>query len=248
MVICARGQAALAIVGAVAAGLISGPASAAPATYTDVAAFNAAVAAIPLINTQVIDFEFFAGQNGGTAGDVIASGSTIQGVTFTPSLPHGFELAVDGTGGTSGSNVLGASSNSGVAVGQFGLGDVVDFSLSQPTLAFGMFIVTNSGFNFFADDATLSAAGTSVTNPTGVAGTDVNGVNALFLGIVDDLAAFNAASIQFGPTPGAFSGAFFEIDDIVVYTAPVPIPAALPLFLTGLAALGFTGWRRRNTV
>ncbi|MGF1641472.1 MAG: VPLPA-CTERM sorting domain-containing protein [Rhodospirillales bacterium] len=28
---------------------------------------------------------------------------------------------------------------------------------------------------------------------------------------------------------------------------PVPVPAALPLFLSGLAALGFAGWRRRKS-
>ncbi|MDH3380970.1 MAG: VPLPA-CTERM sorting domain-containing protein [Gammaproteobacteria bacterium] len=27
----------------------------------------------------------------------------------------------------------------------------------------------------------------------------------------------------------------------------VPIPAALPLFLSGLGALGFVGWRRRQS-
>jgi hypothetical protein len=28
--------------------------------------------------------------------------------------------------------------------------------------------------------------------------------------------------------------------------APVPVPAALPLLLGGIAALGFGGWRRRR--
>lgn len=32
----------------------------------------------------------------------------------------------------------------------------------------------------------------------------------------------------------------------VEYTTPVPVPAALPLFGTGLALMGFIGWRRRR--
>ena len=130
---------------------------------------------------------------------------------------------------------------------RLGLGEGIDFALSQPTQAFGLYVVVNDGFNFFADDATLSAAGTTVGNPVvDPFDNDVNGVNAPFLGIVDDMAAFSAATIQFGSTPGNFGATLFEIDDIA-YTTPVPIPAALPLFLAGLAALGLTGWRRRNT-
>jgi hypothetical protein len=103
-------------------------------------------------------------------------------------------------------------------------------------------------FDFFANDATVSAAGTSISNPIGNVGTTVNGVNALFLGIIDNAATFNAASIQFGPTPGSFGSPLFAIDDIK-FTTPVvvPVPAALPLFFSGLAALGFTCWRRRMT-
>ena len=38
----------------------------------------------------------------------------------------------------------------------------------------------------------------------------------------------------------------FAIDNIVVSTSPVPVPAALPLFASGLGCLGLLGWRRRR--
>ncbi len=33
---------------------------------------------------------------------------------------------------------------------------------------------------------------------------------------------------------------------IDIRTAPVPVPAALPLFASGLGVLGFAGWRKRK--
>jgi len=37
-----------------------------------------------------------------------------------------------------------------------------------------------------------------------------------------------------------------ELDELIFEVSAVPIPAALPLFGTGLALLGFMGWRRRR--
>jgi len=56
---------------------------------------------------------------------------------------------------------------------------------------------------------------------------------------------------------GAFAGSFIGsaaveagTNDVGIWLvrdiAPVPLPAALPLFGTGLALLGFAGWRRRH--
>jgi hypothetical protein len=38
----------------------------------------------------------------------------------------------------------------------------------------------------------------------------------------------------------------FEVDNFAVATSATPLPAALPLFATGLGALGLIGWRRRR--
>jgi hypothetical protein len=38
------------------------------------------------------------------------------------------------------------------------------------------------------------------------------------------------------------------LDDISLNVAPTPLPAALPLFASGLGALGMFGWRRKRKV
>jgi hypothetical protein len=47
--------------------------------------------------------------------------------------------------------------------------------------------------------------------------------------------------VQFGSTD---FGSIFPM--LTIELAPVPLPAALPLFGTGLGILGFMGWRRRR--
>ena len=48
------------------------------------------------------------------------------------------------------------------------------------------------------------------------------------------------------PPAGAFQTDTFNITEMVTVTDPVPAPAALPLFATGLGALGLLGWRRKR--
>jgi len=47
------------------------------------------------------------------------------------------------------------------------------------------------------------------------------------------------------PPAGNFQTDTFNITEIVTVTDPVPLPTALPLFATGLGALGLLGWRRK---
>jgi len=59
---------------------------------------------------------------------------------------------------------------------------------------------------------------------------------------------FSGASYFFGNSfswqDGGFNNTRFVVQGYAV--SPVPVPAALPLFGTGLAILGFAGWRKRR--
>jgi hypothetical protein len=211
--------------------LASAGADAAIMTFTDRDQFANAVAALGGQDAAIIDFESFA------AGALISSGQTVQGVTFTPNLESGFQPAVRDLVGTSGSNTLGSTSNGGTTVGQFALGEAMSFSFVQPTRAFGVEVVVPTGFDFFPNDINLSFAGSALDNPTGDAGSPINGVNALFLGIIDSTAGHSSASIQFGPTAGVFGTPLFELDDLR-FTTPTAAPVPT-LSLTAPAGTAF---------
>ncbi len=233
---------------------LAGPTKATAVTFQDdLTGFNTAVAGIAGIDPEDIDFESFTG------GDIIVSGSTHFGVTFTRSLFPGFELAIRDIGGTSGTNTLGSSNDGGSSVTRFSAGEVIDFTFSEATNAFGFFVLVTPDFAFIADDVKLSAAGTFIKNPLGFATRNCGGIcDALFLGIVDDMTTFTTASVQFGPTPGAFSTPFFELDDLR-FTTPsggddggddggqdVPEPGTLAIFGFGLLGLGLARRRRKR--
>jgi len=49
----------------------------------------------------------------------------------------------------------------------------------------------------------------------------------------------------FNITNGEYSGSNIGLD-LRVHLSPVPLPAALPLFGTGLGIMGFIAWRRKR--
>jgi hypothetical protein len=58
--------------------------------------------------------------------------------------------------------------------------------------------------------------------------------------ILPDAISFDGIILD-GSTP------FFAVTDIdIEFSAATPLPAALPLFATGLGALGLLGWRKKR--
>ena len=55
---------------------------------------------------------------------------------------------------------------------------------------------------------------------------------------------FDVEAVQSSPTFTGLAEVAFETTGIL--NTPVPLPAGLPLFGTGLALLGFVGWRRKH--
>jgi len=118
------------------------------------------------------------------------------------------------------------------------------------------------GFQFGSLGSSGLTASLGVPNPTGsislsftVAAQVFDGDQGIFrfsLGssISDGIGSVdfsNSASVRFFTSAG-LSVAFDDPQFGATAggpTAPVPLPAALPLFGTGLAALGFIGWRRK---
>src|SRR5678816_3651405 len=64
------------------------------------------------------------------------------------------------------------------------------------------------------------------------------GLTGAFTGL---LAGLDAGKAYFNVHSSAFPGG-----EIRGFLAPVPLPAALPLFTTGLGLLGLLGWRRKQ--
>lgn len=213
--------------------LFSGsPARAALSTYTNVSDFDTAVASGFL---PISDLNFDSLVSGST----IASGSTVQGITFTYTLGGGaFDMQVGSTfDTTSAPNYLGTTGDDA-----FLSGDSFTMTFAQPESAVGLFVI--SGGIDFAGDYTLSIAGGSVDNSDNTDstfGTLGDGGAVYFLGLVETDPTKTFTSATFSGL--AALGIPFNIDDIVttsVRTGPPPVPdsaSTLALFSGVVAAL-----------
>ena len=204
--------------------------SAATTTYTDQAAFLAALNG----PANTLDFDSAA------SGSLIPSGSSLGGITFSYTF-GGSSLAVTdgnqfGGGGpfdtTSGTNFLGTD-NSDLII------DDDDFNLGfAASNAIGFSVITAEipGTSFFDDDIQLTAGGTTALLDVDALQTTLSdGSLVFFLGIIDDSASFTGASLA---TPGSSGSFLYNIDDITTTSAAVvPLPGALWLFGSGLAGL-----------
>jgi hypothetical protein len=195
------------------------------AGYTSSSAFNAATAGDSFTVEQYAS---------GTAGQLIPNGGSFDGLTYS----------VTGLGlfGTVNGSIISNQFNSfsGFSLGgnqsggdQFFFGgDSVTVTFPSPITAFGVF------FNVNADSGNYGL-NTSVGNvSTGSTSFDTS--TFVFDGITSATAF---SSVTFFSTSS--SSGSYNIPEIEYVTA-TPLPAALPLFASGLGALGLFGWRRKR--
>ena len=140
------------------------------------------------------------------------------------------------------------------------LSQTLTFNQFDPTL--GNLTSVDFGLNsfFVATTGTISAVTSTTTTQLLFTATIFGPVNATFSGLQGTIAngAFykgtstisilvqlpGAGSSDFWQGNGASQGLTLQYD--YTPTSAVPLPAALPLFATGLAGIGVTAWRSRR--
>jgi hypothetical protein len=206
---------------------LASTANAATTTYFSQADFFSALGAAPTI-THNFDTE--------AAGSTIADGGTLDGATYNYSLsgsPTPSILIDDFFDTTSASNYLGTDDGSGAFVG----GDAFTITFDQTMHAIGLYVI--SADLIFNDDFTITTnSGQSVSN---IALSDVTLLDgdAYFLGLIEDDFSLGFDSITLSSIDGGY---LFNVDDVTA--SPVPLPAAVWLFGSGL--LGLVGISRRT--
>ncbi len=198
--------------------------------FTNSAAAAASFDAAASTN-NIITFEGATLPNVAPGVSLTNAGDVGTGIQSTNQTPLGFNTT------TSGSNWLKVSPDFNSA------GASWTFTFTTPISAFGA---------YFTDTETDFPGPLSISFNDGVLQSlpvtkTADGGGILFFGFTDLGASIALVTISTGAT-NLFADVF-GIDD-VRFTAttptPTPIPATLPLFATGLGALGLLGWRRKR--
>jgi hypothetical protein len=212
--------------------------------------FTVATAALMFLGISVAAHAVvidFSGETPGSRANGFAP-LGFPGVTFTDSVPGslGTGLSVDDFGAASAGIGLGVSSDTD------GSGLFIDFAfdINSISLDFGN---DDPAFTDQGDLALLRVFhnGGIVAQTTVALNRDdiLNQTITLSAPLIDRVffAYVDPTLSLFTGTAGALTGLTEVVDNINFTVAPVPLPAALPLFLAALSALGFCGWRRRRT-
>ncbi len=175
-------------------------------------------------DTPTLNLSFEGGA--GTIGATLQLTAAAGGGTNIRSLPSGGDARY----ATSGTNYF----NSG--------NDNFEVTFLSPVNAFG-FYSTDA-----ADEPLDSILSVDLGNGSGILqvagpGADPNIRNGslLFFGVIDTKNPFTTVTFIKSEL-----GDFIGYDDLIV--GAVPIPAALPLFVSALGFMGFIGWKRKNAV
>jgi len=126
----------------------------------------------------------------------------------------------------------------------------LDVSLAAPVFSYGFdFVEPQFGPNINAPfvDSTFTVSLFSDATPVGAFMFNAPNDIAAFVGVWTDM-QFNKVQIReiIGGIENEFFGMVYTGDRPYTGVAHAPIPAALPLFLTALAGLGFVGWRKKR--
>jgi hypothetical protein len=134
--------------------------------------------------------------------------------------------------------------------------DISNIQLAYPGLTFNSAVTSSVGFDFsaFVDPTTgafifhdagqglavIAFAGTDINSATTFLSILVGNPNQNFNGVADQFNALNSGNADAGfPTAGFWTASFPTV-------AATPLPAALPLFASGLGVMGWFGRRRKR--
>jgi hypothetical protein len=197
------------------------------------------------VDGQTIDTQFLASD--GVTFSLVGGGAPVLAQIGAPTT------AFLGAGG--GDTPIAADAG---AIGQFFLTDdgltqgtvpgALLVNYSAPTAnASGVVLDIDGGETFLIEAFDgVNGAGTLLSTFTINAG-DADTGNGVATDWFFSLGSATIRSIIFsGSRPSGFFGLGFDNFDTGVDVGVVPLPAALPLYGTGLALMGFIGWRRRQ--